>query len=220
MARARNSSWLLLVVAAAGTIALSGCVEAKPTPAETVVEIEKTIDQYVAELTQYTHPAELQLPAGASADEFGRWVTDLHNKWPLASCDRVSDIIRASVNLRIGDDSVEFYPKIAEANADALTVAMFGPDWPSKPFAVAWRDAAIKRNANGIDLCVQGLEGRVAIEEFVSASLEGSDAAGNPIYEVNVNIVSDDPNSSEVGPRTYVYDTGAENGQTTVDTIG
>lgn len=219
MTRVPNIRWRLLAVVTVSAIALSGCTESKPTPTETTIEVPKTIDQYVAELAQYTDPAELQLPAGADADTFGRWVVDLNNKWGFASCDRVRDIIRASVNLRVGDGRVEFYPKIAEANADALTIAMFGTNWQANPAAVEWRDASIRANAVGIEFCAQGLEDEAITEEFVSARQTGQDSEGNPIFDVSVNVVSASPDASNLGPRTYTYDTGVDDGHLIVDSI-
>lgn len=218
---AKDTGWKITTLAAAGAIALSGCAEAKPTPTETAVE--KTFEQYIEQFTELKDPAELQLAAGAKAEEFGPWITDLTQEWKFAGCSNPGDIIRAASTLTLGGDitdaSTDFYPKIAEANADAPTIAMFGKNWPSNRIAVRWRDASIKVNTNGIGFCVIGKEDEAYREDYVSAIETGKDAEGNPIFDVTVNVVPGPHSDDRAGEKVYTYDTSVEDGSVVVDNI-
>lgn len=214
----KEKGWRIATVMAAGSLALAGCApQGEATPIET--EKPKTIEQYLEEFTEYKDPSELQLAAGADADTFGRWVLDVQKKWRFAGCDDPGAIVDATIALRMMSDADGFYQQIAEANAKAPTVAMFGTDWASKPSAVSWSDSMTNVNAVGIDFCVQGAEDETTVEEFVSASQVGTDAEGYPVFEVVTNIIPG-PHSSELARQSVgVYDTSVEDGNLVIDSM-
>src|SRR5665213_2124157 len=192
---------------ALGSLTLAACgneatPNTSPSPSATVEH--ETLAQYIDTFTQYKDPAELQLAAGATPDQFGKWVTDLSTKWSFASCDKARDIIKASIALGITDDQNDFYPKIAAANANVLSIAMYGKN----PGAAAegFRTAAIKNNAETINACVAGAESKAEHEDYVSTKMGDKDDQGNQIYDVTVNVVPGSYDSvDQPGLRTYAY---------------
>jgi hypothetical protein len=200
----------LLVGIVTGCASTSTAENVQVTPSPTV----KTEAEYISDLTEFKDASTLTLKVGASADEFGKWIVDLNDKWHLGSCDRASDIVDAAV--QSNTDATTLRTDLATANAEAPVVAEFGTNWQNNELAKKWRDALIKQNTSAITFCIENEKAKAAIETFVSAKDGGKDANGNQLYEVVANSYSSDPNSKGLGDNTYTYTTGEENGNVVI----
>jgi hypothetical protein len=200
----------IALVGGVAAAALTGCA---PTTVEgdgptASPEATKSQQDYIAELVAFSDPSELALPAGATPDDFGRWIVDLTNSWSAASCSETPAIKDALHNLPIDLVATDFYQNLAVANAKAPIEAEFGPDWKSNDLAVKWRSAMVQTNARGIDLCVQSKKSEIATSQFVSAKDMGSNGDGDQVYEIVDNVVSSDPETTGLGQWTTTYVTG------------
>ena len=196
-----------------GGTSLSACASAE-VPNVTVspagVEVETpTLEQYVDQLAQYKDPAELSLPADATAEEIGKWAVALENMTSLASCDRIDLIGEASVTLALHGqpgDADALYEKIAEKNINTIFAAEFGSDWQSIPVPIAndLYNASVKRNTNGITNCMKNTPGVMITNEFVSATELVSDN-DKRVVKVDYNATSEDSNNIGLGEWQAVY---------------
>jgi len=169
---------LPIVLLAVAAVTLAGCTPAATvTPEPKRTPSGKTEAQWIESLTDYKDVASLQLPASASADQFGQWAVGLEEKASFADCTRVRDIVKAGDDLNIYDWNEEFYPKIAAANEATLTVAAWGTNWQQVPAAVTWHDAGVANEITDIAVCMKGDKDTLVGFQYVSAVQSGSSYA-------------------------------------------
>ncbi|MDQ1131029.1 hypothetical protein [Microbacterium sp. SORGH_AS_0888] len=224
----RPRRWRLTVAAllVVGVVTLSGCtalngwldrnnptqtaaVEEEPAPDVPMFATAEDAYKYFA---VQSPPDSLTLKAGASPEEFGRWIVKMENTWMKASCDKADDIFYVFVNqfTALGPDAA--YTGIAQENAKVFVEPIFGKNWKNSTAASRWMSGMTKLNADNISWCIPRKESYVAQYEFVSAAEGASYTPDARVIVVTQNQFSANPEATGMGEVTFAYTTTVEDG--------